>query len=254
MVEKKYYWLKFQQDFFKSLRIKKLRHLAGGDTFTIIYLKMQLLSLKNEGYLYFKNVFSTFEEEIAEEIDEDLENVQVTINYLLSVGLLERSEDTYFLPYVPLNTGSETAAAERMRAMRDRKNVTMLHDSYTPVIDCYTEKEIEKEKDIEIDNIYSLAKTAQDVIEYLNQAAGTHYLSSTAKTKKLIQARLNEKFTLEDFHTVIDKKVKAWKNDPKMCKYLRPETLFGNKFEGYLNEVDAVPGSRSGIDWDGLKE
>lgn len=74
------------------------------------------------------------------------------------------------------------------------------------------------------------------IVEYLNEKAGTHYKASTAKTKSLINARLKEGFTIDDFKTVIDKKVKEWLKDVKMAKYIRPETLFGTKFEGYLNE------------------
>ena len=63
MAEKRYYWLKLFEDFFTSKRIKKLRNLAGGDTYTIIYLKMQLKALKDEGYLYFDGVMNDFAEE-----------------------------------------------------------------------------------------------------------------------------------------------------------------------------------------------
>lgn len=73
------------------------------------------------------------------------------------------------------------------------------------------------------------------IIDYLNEKAGTHFKSNTAKTKSLINARLKEGFSVEDFKTVIDKKVEEWKNDVQMSKYIRPETLFGTKFEGYLN-------------------
>lgn len=73
------------------------------------------------------------------------------------------------------------------------------------------------------------------VLEILNDAANTSYKASTKKTRQLIDARLSEKFTLEDFKSVILKKSKQWKGT-SMEKYLRPETLFGTKFEGYLNE------------------
>ena len=80
-----------------------------------------------------------------------------------------------------------------------------------------------------------------DVIDYLNQTVGTHYKTSSKKTRDLIRARANEGFSLEEFKTVIDKKAAEWKDDPKMCKFLRPETLFGTKFEGYLNQTSAKP-------------
>lgn len=79
-----------------------------------------------------------------------------------------------------------------------------------------------------------------EIIDYLNQKAGTNYRHTTRKTQTLIKARWNEGFTLEDFKTVIDKKTAEWFHDPKMSKYLRPETLFGNKFEGYLNQKTKV--------------
>ena len=77
----------------------------------------------------------------------------------------------------------------------------------------------------------------REIISYLNAKAETSYKASTEKTKTLIKARLKEGFTVEDFKTVIDKKVLLWKNDIKMSAYLRPETLFGTKFESYLNEI-----------------
>lgn len=75
-----------------------------------------------------------------------------------------------------------------------------------------------------------------NIIEYLNSKTNSKFKSTTTKTKKLIDARLNEGFTEEDFKTVIDKKTKDWINNKDMSRYLRPETLFGTKFEGYLNE------------------
>lgn len=76
----------------------------------------------------------------------------------------------------------------------------------------------------------------KDIIEYLNTILGTSFKTSTKATKAHIKARFTEKFTLEDFKTVIDKKCKEWGSDPKMVQYLRPETLFGTKFESYLNQ------------------
>ena len=77
----------------------------------------------------------------------------------------------------------------------------------------------------------------KEIIDYLNEKANTKYRSSGAKTKTLIRARANDGFYLDDFKKVIDTKASQWLNDPKMKKFLRPETLFGTKFEGYLNEV-----------------
>lgn len=80
----------------------------------------------------------------------------------------------------------------------------------------------------------------KEVIDHLNAKIGSHYKPTSLKTKKLIKARRDEGFTLEDFKTVIDKKCESWLSDPEMSRYLRPETLFGTKFESYLNEVHAT--------------
>ena len=91
-------------------------------------------------------------------------------------------------------------------------------------------------------DIYSQERL--EIINYLNELCGTSYRPNANKTKELINARLREKFTVDDFKTVIYKKAMQWKDDSKMCKFLRPETLFGTKFEGYLNEKSAVIESR----------
>ena len=78
----------------------------------------------------------------------------------------------------------------------------------------------------------------EEIVSYLNAALGTKYRATTPKTRTLIKARMREHFTVEDFKTVIDRKVRSWADNPKMRDFLRPETLFGTKFEGYLNETE----------------
>lgn len=93
----------------------------------------------------------------------------------------------------------------------------------------------------ETDNITDINNTFKkyivEIVNYLNDVAGKNFRHTTRKTQTLIKARLREGFTVDDFKRVIDNKTKEWKHDPKMSKYLRPETLFGTKFESYLNEV-----------------
>lgn len=262
---KRYYWLKFNQDFFKSLRIKKLRRLAGGDTFTIIYLKLQLFALNTEGIIEYKGVFDSFEEEMAEEIDEDVENIAITVSYLLSCGLMEQADNKYILPYVVENTGSECESLERVKSFRERQKALHCNGTVTEcnatVTNCNatnvtsnTEKEKEREKDKEKEKDKYIAEIRL-IIEYLNQVCGTHYRYQTEVTQRHIRARLNEKFTVDDFKRVIDKKHKEWFGTD-MQKYLCPETLFGNKFEKYLNQPEeTLPrtnGSGPAYDWDNL--
>ncbi|NFI47968.1 hypothetical protein FDA77_19400 [Clostridium botulinum] len=108
----------------------------------------------------------------------------------------------------------------------------LVQDMHHPSALGAPKKELYKKNNI---NIYSL------VVNHLNKKCGTNYKSTTKKTQNLINARLREDFTVEDFYTVIDTKVKDWKGQitadgKNMENFLRPETLFGNKFEGYLNQ------------------
>lgn len=152
---KRYFWLKLHKDFFQRKEIKRLRKIAGGDTYTIIYLKMLLRSIMSDGKLYFDGLEDDFASELALDLDEKEENVQITIQYLLKSGLLEMcSDEEYYLPDTKNSTGCETAAASRMRRCRakkdklERNNVTpMLQNGYGEI-----EKELEIEIDKEIDN------------------------------------------------------------------------------------------------------
>ena len=160
---KRYFWLKLHKDFFQRKEIKRLRKIAGGDTYTIIYLKMLLRSIMNEGKLYFDGLETDFAAEVALDLDESEENVQITITYLLNSGLLEmRSDDEYYLPDTKNSTGCETAVAARVRRHREKQKALQCNTDVTQVKHLCNgeiekekekekEKELDKEKDIEIE-------------------------------------------------------------------------------------------------------
>lgn len=158
---KRYFWLKLGKDFFNQKEIKLLRKIAGGDTYTIIYLKILLLSLRNDGKVYFDGVTSTFAEEIALEIDEDAENVAVCMKFLEQKGLLVyESEDEMNLTAIPEMIGSESESARRVRKHRQNKvlqektlqcNAEPLQSNKNVTTEKEIEKEIEKELEIEKD-------------------------------------------------------------------------------------------------------
>lgn len=119
---KRYYWIKLNKDFFRQKEMKLLRKIAGGDTFTIIYLKMLLASANSNGILRYESVCDSVAEEIALDIDEDIDNVEVTLNFLQAKGLLEvNQEGDCFLPESVKMVGSEGASAERKRKYDARK-------------------------------------------------------------------------------------------------------------------------------------
>lgn len=111
----------------------------------------------------------------------------------------------------------------------------------------------EKDND---NNIYSPASPAKaeqnipykEIIDYLNFKLQSNYKDTTRKTRDLIKARYNENFKLDDFKKVIDNKCEEWLNT-EMQKYLRPETLFGSKFESYLNQQNKSKYNESIPDW-----
>lgn len=226
MAEKRYYWLKLKEDYFTNPKIKKLRKIAGGDTFTIIYLKMQLLSVSNQGIIEFEGIENTFEEELALKLDEDLDNVQLTLAYLKAQCLVETNNNEYLLVDACNNIGSECDSAKRVRDFREKKNkMLQCNNDVTPVLQNSISISNSNSNNI---NIY------KEVIEYLNEKAGTHYRQVESNYKH-IKARLQD-FSVEDLKSVIDKKCKEWIGTD-FEKYLTPETLFRpSNFEKYLNQ------------------
>ena len=120
----------------------------------------------------------------------------------------------------------------------------------------YTEDKLSKDKLSKDNNINKLSSSEnvdsgpkqksqkipyEKIIDYLNRKTNTHYRPTSKATRRLIKARYNEGFTDIDFKTVIDKKCAEWLQDGNMVQYLRPETLFGTKFEAYLNQPDTGP-------------
>lgn len=148
MAEKRFYWLKLKENYFDSPKIKKLRKIAGGDTYTIIYLKMQLLSICNGGIINFEGIELSFEEELALKLDEQLEDVQLTLAYLKQQKLVEESDESFLLIEACNNIGSEGQSAERKRRFDARKQERALlgNDSVTE----------EKRNSISISNISNL--------------------------------------------------------------------------------------------------
>ena len=146
---KRYYWLKLKDDFFTDKRIKKLRRIAGGDTYTIIYLKMMMKCMNNDGILEYEGIEDNFADELALDLDEDADNVQITVNFLMRAGLLEEmGENRFLMSEVPELIGSETASAQRVRDFRNRQKTLQSNTDVTEVKQlCSVEKEIDKDKD-----------------------------------------------------------------------------------------------------------
>jgi len=123
---RKFYWLKLKYDFFKQKEMKKLRKIAGGDTYTIIYLKMMLLSVKSKGKIYFEGLEDSFAEELALDIDEDPKNVEATVLFLKNENLL------YFPDHYSLVVNKITSKRNRSDSKyRQWRTAVFERDHYT---------------------------------------------------------------------------------------------------------------------------
>ena len=165
---KRYFWIQLAQDFFKSKEMKLLRKIAGGDTHTIIYLKMMLISLEDGGHIYYDGLADNLAEEIALVIDENLEDIKITLIFLESKGLLTKKSDRdYFLEQVPEMVGSETASTRRSRKHRELKG---LHCN-TIATTCNGDIDIEKDIDTEIEKDVDENPVSLIVEEYQSRIA-----------------------------------------------------------------------------------
>lgn len=146
-----YFWLRLDNNFFKNLAIKQLRRMSGGDTYVLIYQKMMLQSLENQGFIYFEGVLDSLAEEIAMALDENVEDVQVTIAYFQSKGLLQIGEENeIFLEQVPMLLDQETNWNRYKRQQNKKLEKFQPLSNHLPT-DIDIDKETELKKDINID-------------------------------------------------------------------------------------------------------
>jgi len=262
-----YFWLKVDKKFFDNLFIKRLKNMPGGYTMTVIYIRLMLESLEDDCILYYEGYFDSLVQELALKLDVSEDDINMTVAYFTKCGLIQIDDDGHAtLSQAKAMVESETNWSKYKREQRKQApNVARLENvqnSWTNSNLCPTEIEKEnrvnsKSNNLYLDNILSgnpdftfptwLEENARKDLEktkhkelwipiaYLNQVANKRY-KFVDKTKRLLLARFKEGYTLEDFKQVIDIKTAEWKDSPEFSKYLRPETLFGSKFDGYLNQ------------------
>lgn len=225
---KKYYWLKLQKDFFKRHDIRIIEDMDNGKDYLLFYMKLLCESVSHEGELRFSDTIPYNEKMLATVTNTNIDIVRSATKLFQELGMMDIFDDgTLYMSEVEKMLGSETHDAKRKREYRERKALE-LNPSGTLSQNCPTEIEIEKEKEI-------YTKEIAEIVSYLNEKANVHYRPNTQKTKQLITKLLKDNFTVEDFKLVIDKKCQEWMGTEQE-KFLRPETLFSNKFEGYLNQ------------------
>ena len=189
---KRYFWLKLKEDFFGSKRIKKLRNMAGGDTYLIIYLKLQLKAMKTDGIIQFDHLEDNIMDELALDLDEKPDDVAATLIYLTHCGLAETSDqETFYFPYAVENVGSENSSAARVREYRKKQKALHCNTNETPV-KRLCNGEIEKEQEeVGGDDTFGMdpdeaQRIARDHSEILDAAEAAGFPKNPATWDKII--------------------------------------------------------------------
>lgn len=239
-------WIKIAINMFEDEKIDFIESFPESDTLLVVWIKLLILAGKCNagGYIFVTESIPYTEEMLAYRLRKKLNIVKLALSIFEKLGMIGIDEKGYInlvnwekhqnidgLERIREQTRKRVAKHRELKALSDGNvtcNANVTHSNATDI-----DKELDKDKDIEKEldkEIY------REIIQYLNSKTNKSYKHNSKATKRLISARLNEGFTLDDFKKVIDIKVKAWSNDKKMNTYLRPETLFGTKFESYLNE------------------
>ena len=254
---KKYYYLRLKENFFDSEEMKIIEGMPDGYLYSNILLKLYLRSLKTDGRLMLGGKIPYSPEMISSVTGHPVGIVKQAISIFKELGLIEILDNgAIYITDIQNFIGKGSTEADRIREYRKKiadEGKTLIDSPQ--VIDCtnvqqkYT-RDRDRDRDRDINTLSGKPdggqkKAANEIISCLNEKTKKHYKANTPKTVRLIRARLKEGFTVEDFKVVIEKKCDDWLGNEKMERYLRPETLFGTKFEGYLNEV-----SNDGNDYD----
>lgn len=247
---KKYYYLRLKENFFDSEEMKIIEGMPDGYLYSNILLKLYLRSLKTDGRLMLGGKIPYSPEMISSVTGHPVGIVKQAISIFKELGLIEILDNgAIYITDIQNFIGKGSTEADRIREYRKKIADENKLIGNTNVIDC-TNVQQKHTRDrvrdrVRVRDINTLsgkldgghAKAANEIISCLNEKTKKHYKANTPKTVRLIRARLKEGFTVEDFKAVIEKKRDDWLGNEKMERYLRPETLFGTKFEGYLNET-----------------
>ena len=269
-------WIKICTTMFEDEKIRLIESMPEADTVLIIWVKLLIQAGKTNasGYIYLNEQIPYTEEMLSTIFNRPLNTVRMALGIFKNFEMIEIADNDFigisnWEKHQNVDGLDKIREQNKIRAKKFREKQKMLlgapkelpepkkEDEKRNVTDNVTgnvtvtqsnatdielELELEKEKELRTKDKNIVDKSTppipfSEIINYLNGKAGTKYRATTTKTKNLITARFREGFTLDDFITVIDNKVEDSKN-PKIFdpRYLRPETLFGTKFEGYLNQ------------------
>ena len=244
-------WIKITTDIFNDEKIQLIESMPDSDTIIVIWFKLLSLAGKsnNGGLVMISDKVPYTNDMLATLFRRKKSTVELALLTFEQFGMIERLDNDAILisnwdKHQNIDGMEKIKIQNRERQRRFRESKTLLLDT----------KKKEKDKENKIKNknkrksvtntLHNVTNNVTDIIAYLNNKLGTKYKATSAKNQSLIKARINEGYDINDFKTVIDKKYNEW-NNTDMAKYLQPTTLFGNKFEGYLNQLDTKPNRQS---------
>ena len=244
-----------------------MQTLPDGYLYSNILMKLYLKSLQYDGRLMYRGVIPYTTEVLATITRHNVGTIEKAIKTFQKLGLIEILDNgAMYMLDVQNFVGHSSTEADRKRQYRAKIEMERMGQmsgqmshreiaweskaegdfgTNVPQRIENREKRIEKREkkyivvSDETTPVPPKAKhsvSISQIVDYLNQKSGKTFRATTKATQSLIKARLKEGFTVDDFMKVIDIKVQKWNTDPKMQDYIRPATLFGTKFECYLNE------------------
>ncbi|EIW20737.1 MULTISPECIES: phage replisome organizer N-terminal domain-containing protein [Pelosinus] len=238
-------WIKIYVDMFDNKKIKFIRTLPEGNDILLCWIMLLTTAGKcnSNGFIFLTENIPYTVEMLSNEFNIPLNTIKLAIETFKNLNMIDRDKEVLCVSswqeYQNIEGMDKIREQSRLRMQKHRENLKMLRNSHATVtsgdaVEEEIEEEIEEDKEIDKEVI-----PYQDIIDLLNQKAGTKF-KATDKHKECIRARWKEGYGLTDFKTVIDKKYKEWAGT-EQAKYIRPITLFGTKFDGYLNQVEGGP-------------
>lgn len=237
------YFIKVPDRFLHCDEIRWIESQEKGSEIIVFFLRLLSAAKDRKGKLVRiigkKEIpFSTHEIALVTYKDESF--IDYAMSVLEETELVEKEENYYYIPKALEFTNQTTVGAAYMQDYRDRKK-----ESYNCNTECNDKCNTDIEKEIEKRNKNKEEETyiekddwqCKKIIEHLNNVTGCEYRTDSKNTINLIKQHMKEGYKKEDFISVIDKKYKEWK-DTEREKYVRPETLFGDKFEAYVNQKE----------------
>lgn len=256
-------FVKLSTNMFDDEKIKLIEQMPESDTLLIIWVKLLAQAGKTNasGYIYLSENVPFTEEMLSAIFNRPLGVVRMALNTFKQFGMIEINDNHYISicnwekhQNVDAMNKIREDTRKRVAKHREKQKALALEASSNVTRNVTVTQSNEQERRSKKEEVRKKNKdilsgnpTVDEseipfklITDLLNQMSEKNYRHTTPKTQQLIRARWNEGFRFDDFKKVILAKCFEWRDNPDMNKFLRPETLFGTKFEGYLNNSDEV--------------